>query len=98
MTRRTFYRKLASVGNKFTWEVTPFGCLRGESKEGERFCPITAVYFATTGNIESSFDYDTVGNRLKLEESDSEYLAREADTVKIQTPGSRALLRAVGLA
>jgi hypothetical protein len=94
MTRQTFYRTLRRIAPQFRWKFDQD--LRGY-KNGDDFCPITAVYQAKYGGGRRRLGaYRDYGSALGLTTEDAEHIAYAADG-EGNKQTIKALLRAVGI-
>lgn len=107
MTRKTFYKKLRSVADKFTWTINKSNELIAKPKNGEgmwgKYCPITAVALAYDLSDDHIGNFDYAANHLGLSKDDSVFIIAIADNTdfnKLKGFGTarKNLLKSVGLA
>lgn len=93
MTRKSFYRALRKIADKFTWKVTGWGEIRG-SRNGHNFCPITAVYYERNNEGYMSLgDYYRCASEMGLPDEDALTIMTCADSENRDLVGSEQLVR-----
>lgn len=107
MTRKTFYKKLRSVADKFTWSINSCNELSAKPKDGGgmwgKYCPITAVTLAYNLSDDHIGNFDYAAAHLGLSKDDSIFIVGLADnTGYTESKGfgsaRKNLLKSVGLA